>query len=242
MRQQNTSVIFDQTHAEQYDERFAKLAPLRDSLHLLVGAVFADQPADARILCVGAGTGSELIYLATRFPRWTFTAVEPSAPMLDVCRRRTEALGLATRCVFHHGFLNSLPLSEAFDAATSLLVSHFILSSEGRANFFRAIAERLRPGGCFASADLASDIESLAYESLLKVWLRMMKDAVVPAEQIKNLHESYGRDVAIWPPEQISAIIAAGGFEMPVTFFQAGLIHAWYAQRNAVAMEPSRRS
>lgn len=241
MQQQNPSVIFDQAHAEQYDERFAKLAPLRDSLHLLVSAVFSDQPVDARILCVGAGTGSELIYLAGRFPHWRFTVVEPSAPMLDVCRRRTGELGLAPRCVFHHGFVDSLSASEAFDAATALLVSHFILAPEDRAGFFRAIAERLRPGGCFASADLASDTCSPAYESLLKVWLRMMKGADVPTEQIENLRESYGRDVAIWPPERIGATIAASGFEMPVTFFQAGLIHAWYAKRNpAEAEEPSR--
>lgn len=226
-------MIFDQAHAEQYDERFAKLAPLRDSLHLLVGAVFSDQPADARILCIGAGTGAELIYLAGKFPRWRFTAVEPSEPMLNVCRRRAEELGLAPRCVFHHGYLDSLPPSEAFDAATSLLVSHFILSPDSRAGFFRAIAERLRPGGCFASADLSSDTASPAYESLLTVWLRMMKGADVPAEQIENLRESYGRDVAIWTPERISATIAASGFEKPVTFFQAGLIQACYARRNA---------
>lgn len=87
------------------------------------------------------GTGSELIYLAQRFPQWHFTAVEPSAPMLDVCRRRVEACGIASRCVFHEGYLDSLPGSGAFDAATSLLVSHFILERGARSNFFRAIAK-----------------------------------------------------------------------------------------------------
>jgi len=44
-----------------------------------------------------AGTGSELIYLAQNFPQWQFT-VEPAAPMLDVCRQRTEECGIASRC------------------------------------------------------------------------------------------------------------------------------------------------
>jgi tRNA (cmo5U34)-methyltransferase len=91
------------------------------------------------------GTGAEIVYLAQRFPQWRFTAVEPSAPMLEVCRLRAEEHGIASRCVFHEGYLDSLPPSEAFDAATSLLVSQFILEREARSDFFRTIAERLRP-------------------------------------------------------------------------------------------------
>jgi hypothetical protein len=32
----------------------------------------------------------------------------------------------------------------------------------------------------------------------------------------------------------VAAIIEAGGFETPVQFFQAGLIHAWHAKRPQV--------
>lgn len=233
MQNQKSSIVFDQERASSYDKRFAKLAPMRDTLHLLIHAVLSELPADARILCVGVGTGSELIYLAQRFPEWRFTAVEPSAPMLDVCRRRTEECGIASRCVFHEGYLDSLPASDAFDAATSLLVSHFILAAEARTNFFRQIAERLRPGGYLASADLASDMSSTAYPRLLEVWLRMMKAAEVPAEEIESFRVSYGRDVAILPAQDVGTIIASGGFETPILFLQTGLIHAWYARRTA---------
>lgn len=231
MQQQDPSVFFDEAHAASYDERNAKLAPLREALDLLVKVILSDQPAEARVLCVGAGTGAELIDLAVRFPRWRFTAVEPSSPMLEVCRRRISEHGLAERCDLHHGFLHSLPSSEPFSAATSILVSHFILSPKSRADYFQTIAARLRPGGCLVSVDLAFDTASPAYESLFDVWLRMMKGADIPAEHIEKLRQAYGRDVAIWPPEQVGATIAKNGFEMPVRFFQAGLIHAWYAKR-----------
>ena len=94
---QESPVAFDQAHAAAYDQRFAKLAPMRDALHLLISAVLADLPADARILCVGAGTGHELIYLALKFPQWRFAVVEPSAPMLEVCRRKAEECGITPR-------------------------------------------------------------------------------------------------------------------------------------------------
>jgi len=231
MQRQEPPVAFGHEHAASYDARFAKLAAMRDALHLVVSAVFADLPAEARILCVGAGTGHELIYLAQKFPQWRFTAVEPSAPMLEVCRRKTEECGIAHRCIFHEGYLDSLPASAAFDAATSLLVSQFILAPDARAGFFRAIAGRLQPGGYLVSADLASDTASATYQSLLDVWIRLMRETGAAPEQLEKVRMTYGRDVAVLPLEQVSSIIASGGFETPVLFFQTCLIHAWYAQR-----------
>jgi tRNA (cmo5U34)-methyltransferase len=232
MQHPTPPVAFDQTHAATYDQKYAKLAAMRDALHLLVGAVFADLPAAARILCVGAGTGHELIYLAEKFPGWRFVAVEPSAPMLDVCRRKAEERGLTPRCVFHEGYLETLPLSEPFDAATSLLVSQFLLAPDARTAFFRAIAQRLHLGGLLATADLASDLASPTYQSLLDVWIRLMRETGSPPEQLEKMRVVYGRDVAVLPQEQISALIAAGGFETPVQFLQTGLIHAWYVRRD----------
>jgi tRNA (cmo5U34)-methyltransferase len=231
MERQEPLVAFDQAHAAAYDQRFAKLAPMREALHLLISAVFVDLPIEARILCVGAGTGHELIYLAQKFPQWRFAVVEPSAPMLEVCRRKAEECGITTRCVFHDGYLDSLPPSAAFDAATSLLVSQFILAPEARAGFFRIIAGRLRPGGYLASADLASDTASATYQSLLEVWIRLMRETGSAPEQLEKMRVAYGRDVAVLPVEQVSSLIASAGFETPVLFLQTGLIHAWYAQR-----------
>lgn len=221
---------FGPEHAAAYDQRYAKLAPLRDVLHLLTSAVLADLPAEARILCVGAGTGAELIYLAEKFPQWRFAVVEPSAPMLEVCRRKAEVAGITSRCVFHEGYLDSLPPSEAFDAATALLVSQFIPAPEARGGFFRNIAARLRPGSYLVSADLASDLTSANYQSLLEVWLRLMRETGSSPEQLEKLRDAYGRDVAVLPIEQISAIIASAGFERPVLFLQTCLIHAWFAR------------
>ncbi|MBX3744719.1 MAG: methyltransferase domain-containing protein [Verrucomicrobiae bacterium] len=224
------SVAFDREHAAAYDQRFARLAAMRDALHLLISAVFADLPGDARVLLVGVGTGHELMYLARKFPQWRFVAVEPSAPMLDLCRQKAVEDGIAPRCEFHQGYLDSLPASPAFHAATSLLVSQFILAPSDRVGFFRAIASRLRPGGLLVSADLASDTTSGTYQRLLEVWLRLMRETGSPPEQIEKLRVTYGRDVAVLPTQEVGSIIAAGGFEEPVIFLQTVLIHAWQAR------------
>lgn len=220
---------FDQ-QAAGYDQKWSRLAPLRDALHLLMGSVLGTLPAQARVLCVGAGTGAEMGYLAARFPGWSFTAVEPAARMLDVCRRRAEAEGFAARCTFHEGFLETLPAGAPFDAATCLLVSQFILDEAARVAFFRGIAARLRPGGVLVSADLAGDLSAPTYPSLLQTWLRTIAAADASPEAIEQMCTAYRRDVAVLPPQRVEALLVAGGFELPVRFHQAGLIHAWYAR------------
>src|SRR5690606_13415887 len=111
---------------------------------------------------------------------------DPSGPMLEVCRRRLTEHGFVSSCEFHEGYLDSLDDDVPFDAATSILVSQFILELDRRREFFREIGRRLRPGGWLVSADLASDLASPAYEALLGVWLRMMRGAGFDAESLER--------------------------------------------------------
>lgn len=72
MKNQQPAIVFDQKVASSYDNRWAKLAPIRDSLDLFIRAILCELPTDAQILCVGVGTGAELIALAQEFPQWQF--------------------------------------------------------------------------------------------------------------------------------------------------------------------------
>lgn len=224
-------MIFDQERAAAYDSRFDKLSPLRDALHLQMRAVLADLPEEARILCVGAGTGAELLYLAQQFPTWRFTAVEPAEPMLNICRQRVAAAGIAERCTFHAGYLDSLPATDAFDAATCLLVSHFILEKMARRQFFSQIASRLCTRGVLINSDLVADKSAPGYAKKLAVWLRMMTLAELPPEELESLRIAYDHDVALLPPQQLESMLVSSGFDTPVLFYQSMLIHGWYSHR-----------
>ena len=101
MQQEKITAIFDQ-QAASYDQKWSELAPINSALHLLTSAVLSKLPAEANLLCVGAGTGAEILYLAKRFPAWRFTAVEPSAAMLDVFRNRAEEHGISSRLSLIH--------------------------------------------------------------------------------------------------------------------------------------------
>lgn len=133
------------------------------------------------------------------------------------------------RCFFHEGYLDSLPGSKKYDAATCFLVSQFILEEPVRVGFFREIADRLTTDGVLVSADLASGADPATYPALMLAWMNMMAGADISVEKQNKMKAAYAKDVAILPPQQIASLIQAAGFDMPVQFYQAGLIHAWFA-------------
>jgi len=230
MDKDSVRALFDQ-QAAGYDQQWARLAPIRDCLHLLVQSVFVQLPQDARVLCVGAGTGTEIACLAGIFPGWRFTAVDPSSAMIAVCRQRAQSGGYLERCTFHAGFLDSLPEAAPHHGATCFLVSQFILEPEDRTGLFRAIAARLQAGGVLASTDLAADTASASYESLLGTWFRVMTAGGLDHEAMERMRAAYARDVAVLPPWRVAGLIESAGFTPPVQFFQAGLIHGWFSTR-----------
>lgn len=230
MHQDEIKAIFDQ-QAASYDAQWVRTAPIKNCLYFLLESLFTELPTDARILCVGVGTGAELAQLAQKNPAWRFTAVEPSGPMLDICRQRAEKEGFVPRCHFHEGYLDSLSAAEPHDAATCFLVSQFILDQQARSEFFREISRKLKPGGILASSDLASNVESSEYEVLLRAWMSMMAASDISPEAIDHMRKAYVNDVGVLPASRIASIIESGGFEPPAQFFQAGLIHAWLSKR-----------
>lgn len=231
MNQDELKAVFDK-QATGYEEQQKKLAPVHDGLYFQLEWIFSELPTSARILCVGLGAGVELSYLASRFPNWRFTAVEPAGAMLDVCRQRAEKEGYISRCTFHEGYVESLPDVVLHDAATCFMVSQFILDNEARSNFFRAISERLKNNAILVSADLSSSVGTPEYEALLKVWVNMLHAANVPTDAIEKTHSAWEKDVAILPPNEVKSIIERGGFGSPVQFYQAGFVHAWFSKNS----------
>lgn len=231
MRKEELEALFNQ-QAAGYDAQSSRMAPIRDGLHLLLGPVFAGLPPDARVLCVGVGTGLELAHLAPEDPRWRFTVVEPAGRMLDICRRRAEDEGFAQRCSFHEGYVETVPNGDPHHAATCFLVSQFILYEPARCAFFRAIADRLLPEGVLASADLASELDGQDLDVLLSLWSSLMSGAPATPDALERTRRAYDRDAAVLPPARVASIIRAGGFGRVLRFYQASLLHAWLARRS----------
>ncbi|OAL81655.1 SAM-dependent methyltransferase [Acinetobacter sp. SFB] len=137
-----------------YDEHIRKLIPGYEVVHQQIQALlktYADEYAD--VLIVGCGTGYELGHLVRLFPNWTFTATELSAAMLDKAKQQIHSLNASHRVEFVLGDVDQLKTGQRYDAALSILVTHFVAYSD-KPKLFKAIHSRLKPQGLFITFDL----------------------------------------------------------------------------------------
>ncbi|MBY0432423.1 MAG: class I SAM-dependent methyltransferase, partial [Rhodospirillales bacterium] len=173
-----TAKHFDDKRALAYDVLIRRIVPGYESLHGLARLLLVQAlPDQAHVLVAGAGTGMELASLAKACPNWRFTAVDPSQAMLAVARHRAEEAGLADRIIFHAGFVHDLPEESVFDAATLLLVMHFVADDGGKAQLLASIARRLRPQAPLLLADLNADAGNERYQSFIRAWRAWQIDA-----------------------------------------------------------------
>ncbi|MGV3278068.1 class I SAM-dependent methyltransferase [Rickettsiales bacterium LUAb2] len=228
-----SAISYFDSNALNYDIRNQKLTLTKDALHQLIQIIFSEFKHNANILCVGAGTGTELIYLAKHFPNFHFTALDPSKAMLDVCKQRITDAGYLDRCDFHNGYIDTLKTSKLYDGVTSILVSQFILDENDRHKFFQQIFNKLVPNGILINADLAANTSSASYKELLNLWAKLFNDDFKLAEQqVNNLHEAYTKSVGVIPYNKVQQLIMNAGFKSANLFFQSLLLHGFIATKN----------
>jgi tRNA (cmo5U34)-methyltransferase len=226
-----TPELFDQKVSTSYDERNRKVGAINENLHLLIRLILADLPADAHILCVGVGTGMEIVRLAEIFPQWRFTGVDPSAAMLDVCRNRLQENQLESRCTLFHGYLHDLKEDTRYDTVLCLLVTHFIKDAPARQAMFADMANRLTSGGYLINAEISGDESTSEFAELTQAWKSLHRHTGASAEQLDNMMAKTRQHVAIAPPSVIESYLRDSGLPTPVLFFQSLLIHAWYSRK-----------
>ena len=221
--------FFNREMAAGYDRRNAGLSPISDCLHFLMRLVLADLPDDARILCVGVGTGAEILSLAAARPGWSFVGVDPSGDMLAVAAARLEGAGVADRCRLVMGHVEDVA-EAGFDAAVSLLVAHFVKRPD-RPAFYRAIHDRLRPGGRFVSAEISGDLDAASFPAILADWGEVQKLMGATPASLAALPTMLRDTLGIVSPADTAALWRSAGFSDPVAFFQAFMIHGWHATK-----------
>ncbi|MBX2988647.1 MAG: class I SAM-dependent methyltransferase [Bdellovibrionaceae bacterium] len=222
--------FFTKELAQRYDERNSKLSPITDCLHFLASLVLRDLPAQARVLCAGVGTGTEILALSRSFPGWTFVALDPSSSMLETCRERLEKAGIADRCEFVQGEAGDLPREPRFDAVLSLLVGHFIRRDD-RPGFLRSMTDRLRNGGVLVNAEISFDLESPAFPSMLRNWESIQSLMGATPESLATLPAQLREVLTVLPPEETENLLRQSGIPFPVRFFQSFMICGWHGKK-----------
>ena len=229
---------FDPGRAAEYEQQSRIALAGYDACHELTACMLAaalGSGGQARLLVAGAGGGArEILTAGALEPGWSFTAVDPSPPMMDLAVARLTESGLNDRTEIMIGTVSDLPSCQPFDAATLIGVLHHLQGDAAKRAILTAIAERLKPG---APLVLAGNHQAYASQPLmLAAWGERWRQQGSTAEEIEAKRGKIlqGAD----PPhseDAVAALLHASGFGQPTRFFSSLFWGAWLARRRTDA-------
>lgn len=119
---QDSAAKFDASRAGEY-ARQSRIA--LDGYDACMLSAALGEGTAARVLVVGAGgTAGEIIAAARLEPQWSFVAVDPSAPMLNLARDHLVRAEVSDRVETVLGTVSDLDRAPSFDAAIMIGVLH----------------------------------------------------------------------------------------------------------------------
>lgn len=223
---------FDADRAAAYDRRVREAIPGYEALHFLSCMSVAEATGGhGRVLVVGAGTGAECIALAQSCPALQLVGVDPSAEMLGLAEQKVAEHGLTARVRLYPAKVGDLPAFEPFDAATLLLVMHFLPDDGAKQALLADVARHLKPGAPLVLADLFGDWDDPWQQQLKTMWRHLQLAAGIPEVEVEKGFRHVHRDIHPVTEARLAELMDQAGFEAPRPFFRALCFGGWVARR-----------
>ena len=215
--------------ASVYDRDILKIIPGYDALHTdTLHLLETSLEEDAFLLVAGVGTGNETVAAALRNPRWRVTGFDVAENMIKTAGEKIEKHGLDARVELIHGVLDDV-IQEAFDAATALLVMHFIPYAD-KLSFLKGLNLRLKPGGMLVTADFTCDRESYEYETFERAWEEHMLETTDKKDVEERIWHTRN-DLDILSHQETLDHLRRAGFTNTRLFWKSLIFSAYISEK-----------
>jgi len=214
--------------ADEY-EQMARLAlPGYEVMHTFVLACLRScLPKLANLLVVGAGGGTELVRLGQSNPQWQLLGVDPSEKMLAIAQQKIAQHQLSERISLIQGYVQDLPTDTLYDAATSILVMHFIPDEEGKLAFLQGIAQRLKISAPVILVDVFGTKGSSELEKTIATVQAYWEETGFPSDKQNQLLENFNNGVYPISETKILALLQQAGFSSVIRFYTGLWVGGW---------------
>jgi len=221
---------FDMEMAREYDKGIRRALPTYDAMFRMVQSFLrANVTGEAKVLAVGAGGGNEIVTFGKANPSWTFAGVDPSEAMLEVAMQKAKDEGIEERVTIHTGTIEQMKFNEKFDAATCLLVLHFVETVEEKLSLLKTVKENLEPGSPFVLVTMFGDQSKPEFNERMNLWKSIWLDLTdLTEEDVDDMAESV-RELSFISAQQIEDLLEHAGYERVSQFFSTTLFGGWIA-------------
>lgn len=225
------AIDFDGDFSGDYDDIAKEIITGYHTMYDLARHLLEDALSPrARVLVAGAGTGKETVSCSRRNPGWSLVGFDPAGPMLEVAKKKVLASNLEGRISFVHGTVDDVEESD-FDAATSILVMHFLPDDGSKLEFLEGISSRMKPGGKLVLVDLTGDRASDEYETLNAAWKRQQLSTRNDDVRVEKEFAARATDVMPVSSRRLRSLLTEAGFVDVYEFFRAYLFVGFVATR-----------
>lgn len=217
--------IFEGKRSSNYDDFILAWVPNYEFLLNVIARLLARESGSGEVLVAGCGTGNDILALLSHSPALKITGIDPSPEMVKLAR---EKLSGHLQVKLIDGRVSQLPANSGFDAATLILVLHFLPDDDSRRGLLRDIAERLKPGAPLILNHIFGSKEEFMQNLAV---LRASLPKEIPEEDVESRLERIASQLHYIPESQLFALCEEAGFEKPVRFFQSSIYGAWQTRR-----------
>jgi tRNA (cmo5U34)-methyltransferase len=222
-------IDFNGEWSNEYDDTAYKIIPAYHAIYELTQYLLrARLNSKARILVAGAGTGKEIIDCSQNNPHWSFTGFDPAEPMLSIASKKVASASLESKISFVLGLIEDVAEKD-FDAATAILVMHFLPDDGAKLNFLKAIADKLKPGAPMVLVDLEGEIGSDEYNVLNAAWKNQQLFLRAENDRVDKEFAMREKEVHFIPQDRIELLFKEAGFVKIHKFFKAYLFGGYVA-------------
>ncbi|PMB53179.1 SAM-dependent methyltransferase [Fischerella thermalis CCMEE 5201] len=232
----NQTIDFDTNPTvavSEYDNMARMALPGYEAMHTMVLACLRSHlPEKANLLIVGAGTGMELVRFAKSNREWQMLGVDPSANMLAVAQEKIQQHHLSEQVQLFQGYTHDLPATTLYNAATSILVMHFIPDDGGKLAFLQSIAQRLQSSAVFILVDVFGETNTREFEQTISFVKKYWAEMGIPPQKMAQLLERINDGVHLIGEARELELLQQAGFSNVMRFYTGLWVGGWVAIKN----------
>ncbi|MEO1763313.1 MAG: class I SAM-dependent methyltransferase [Cyanobacteria bacterium J06629_18] len=217
----------------EYDDMAPLVLPGYQAMHQMVLACLRAKLSDeANLLVIGAGTGMELVKFAGGNSNWNILGVDPSENMLAVARDKIQQHGLSQQIELFQGYVNDLADNSNYDAATSILVMHFIPDDGSKLAFLKSIVSRIKASGIFILVDVFGEKGTDNFQELISLVKEFWQGTGISEAKKNEILETM--DNAVYPISEtrVLELLKEAGFCRVIRFYTGLWVGGWMCVKN----------
>jgi tRNA (cmo5U34)-methyltransferase len=218
----------------EYDTMIQMALPGYEAMHNMALSILkANIPEKANLLIVGAGSGMELVKFSQGNSQWQMLGIDPSSNMLSIAKNKIDEQGLSERIKLFAGYTHDLNTTSLYDAATCILVMHFLPDDGSKLALLKNISQRLKSSATFILVDIFGEKETDQFErmiSIIQVYWEQM--GMNPEKRMEGL-ETIKKGVFPISEMRVVELLQEAGFGNILRFYTGLWVGGWVATKTS---------